>query len=89
MKTITVRDLQKKIRECVEISQTDRVVVTRHGRPAMILIGIEGQDWDDVALQASPSFWKMIEARRKQKTVPLAEARRRLAARRRTRNKNT
>ena len=88
MKTITVRDLQKRIRECVEISQRDRVVVTRHGRPAMLLIGIEGQDWEDVALQASPAFWRMIEARRKQKTIPLVEARKRLAARRRRRDRN-
>ena len=34
MKTITVRDLQKKVRECVDAAQSDRIVITRHGKPA-------------------------------------------------------
>jgi prevent-host-death family protein len=82
MKTIAVRDLQKKLRKCVELAQKERVVVTRHGRPAVLLVGVEGQDWEDVVLQTSSTFWKMIEQRRREKTIPLAEARSRLAARR-------
>lgn len=85
MKAVSVRELQKKLRECVEVSQTERVVVTRHGRPAAVLVGVEGQDWEDLALQTSPGFWRMIERRREQKTVPLAEVRRRLATWRRSR----
>ena len=78
MKTISVRDLQKKVRETVEISQKEKVVITRHGRPAAIVVGVEGQDWEDVFYRTSPAFWKMIEKRRKEKTIPLAEMRRRL-----------
>ena len=81
MKTVNVRNLQKKIAECVDLAQKERVVVTRNGRPAAILIGVEGQDWEDVVYQTSPAFWKMIEERRKEKTSPLAEARKRLEAR--------
>jgi PHD/YefM family antitoxin component YafN of YafNO toxin-antitoxin module len=40
MKTISVRDLQKKIRESVGEAQKDRVVATRNGKPAAILIGV-------------------------------------------------
>ena len=50
MKTVNVRDLQKKIKKCVDMAQEERVVVTRHGQPAAILIGVEGQDWEDVVL---------------------------------------
>jgi len=71
-----VRDLQKNVRECVDIAQEDRVVVTRHGRPAAVLVGVEGRDWEDVALQMNSTFWKMIERRRREPTIPLAEARR-------------
>jgi len=88
MKTISVRDLQQRIRECVQASQKDRVVVTKHGAPAAILIGVEGYDWEQLVLQTSPAFWKMIEQRRGERTVPLAEVRRRLhgpGVRRRTR----
>ena len=80
MKTISVRDLQKKIRKCVQTAQKEYVVLTRHGRPAAMVIGLEGYDWEDVFYQTSPEFWKMIQERRKGKTVPLAEARKRLEA---------
>jgi prevent-host-death family protein len=75
MKTVSVRDLQKKIRECVEESQTDRVVITRHGRPTAVLVGVEGQDWESVVLETNQAFWDLIEARRRQRTVPLSELR--------------
>ncbi len=87
MKTINVRDLQKRIRQCVDLSQREHVVVTRHGRPAAIVIGVEGKDWEDVLLQTSASFWKMIQDRRTEKTISLAEMRRRLGARSPRRNR--
>ena len=73
MKTLTVRDLQKKVRECVDESQEDRVVITRRGKPAAVLVGVEGQDWEAVVLQTDPKFWKLIRARRKQPALSLAE----------------
>lgn len=33
MKTVNARDLQKKIKECVDLSQQERVVITRRGKP--------------------------------------------------------
>jgi len=81
VKTINVRDLQRNVRKCVVASQKDRVVVTRHGRPAAVIIGVEGRDWEDVLYQTSAGFWKMIQRRRKEKTIPLKEMRERIAKR--------
>ena len=78
MKTINVRDFQKKIRETVETAQTERIVLTRHGEPVALVVGLEGMEWEDVVLQTSRPFWKLIEKRREQKTVPLQEMRERL-----------
>ena len=78
MKTITVRDLQKKLKECVDSAQLDRVVITRHGKPAAVLVGVEGEDWEDVVLQTDPAFWKLIRTRRKQPTISLDELKKRL-----------
>ena len=78
MKTIPVRDLQKKIKECVDQAQRDRVVITRHGKPAAVLVGVEGEEWEDVVLQTDPAFWKLIRARRKQATLSLDELKKRL-----------
>lgn len=79
MKTISVRELQQRVRDCVKVSQKDRVVVTRHGIPAALIIGVEGADWETLTLQTNPSFWRMIEKRRTEKTLSL-ESMRRLVA---------
>ncbi len=80
MKTITVRDLQKKVRECVDAAQSDRIVITRHGKPAAVLVGVAGTDWETVVLETNAGFWRLIERRRKQPTVTMAEMRRRVRA---------
>lgn len=82
MKTINVRDFQKKVRETVQTAQEEQVVLTRHGSPVALVIGLEGMEWEDVVLQTSRPFWKLIEKRRKQKTVSLGEMRKRLETRR-------
>lgn len=51
--------------------------MTRHGIPAALMIGVEGSDWETLALQTNPSFWRMIEKRRMEPTVSL-EAMRKL-----------
>ena len=81
MKTITVRDLQKKVRECVNAAQTDRVVITRHGKPAAVLVGVEGTDWETVVLESNARFWRLIERRRKEPTITMADMRSRVATR--------
>ena len=49
MKTISVRDPQKNIKEIVDAAQRDRIVVTRRGDPAAVLLGVnETADIDEV-----------------------------------------
>jgi prevent-host-death family protein len=50
VRTVTVRDLQKRVKECVDGAQEDRLVITRHGKPAAVMVGVEGEDWDTVVL---------------------------------------
>lgn len=78
MKTISVRDLQKNIKDVVDSAQRDRVVVTRRGSPAAVLLGVEGKDWETVILETSPAFWDLIEARRKEATLSMDELERRM-----------
>jgi prevent-host-death family protein len=59
MKAVNARDLQKKIKECVDMFQQDQVVITRHGKPAAVMVGVEGKDWEEVLLQISASFWSL------------------------------
>ena len=56
MKTVAVRDVQRQIKQCVDSAQEDRVIITRHGRPAAVLVGVEGADWETVVVQSDPKF---------------------------------
>ena len=82
MKTVTVRDLQKKIKEYIDEAQGDRVVITRRGKPVAVLVGVEGDDWETVILETDPKFWKLIQERRKQPTISLSQLKARLGRRR-------
>lgn len=79
MKTIRAPDLQKSITEALDWAQRDRVVITRRGQPAAVLVGVEGMDWESVVLETSPALWRLIEERRAEPTLSAKELGRELA----------
>jgi prevent-host-death family protein len=74
MKTIGVRELQKQLKDCVDTAQTEQIVITRHGKPAAVCIGVEGYDWEDLLWMTDTAFWQMIgERRRRPATISQEE----------------
>ena len=54
-------DLSRYLRE----AETQEIVITRHGKPAGILIGFESEeDWFDYRLEHDPRFLRRIEESR-------------------------
>jgi prevent-host-death family protein len=79
MKVVPLGKAKNELSTYVDEAQGDRVLITRHGRPAAVLIGVEGESIEDVLTAADDDFWAMIEHRRKKsRTVSAAEMRRRL-----------
>jgi len=78
MNTISVQNLQKQLDTHLEQAQTARVVVTRKGKLSALIVGLEGIDWNTLVLESDAEFWKMIQKRRKQRTVPLAKVKEQL-----------
>ena len=64
----------------METAQNDQVVITRRGQPIAVVVGVEGAEWETVAVETSRYFWKEIAQRREQETISLAEIRKRLGA---------
>lgn len=87
MKTVALREAKQSLSGYVEHAQRERVLITKHGKPAALVIGVEGQDIEDVLLRQDPAFWKLVEERRRQRTVPLADVRRSLGLRAITRKR--
>lgn len=79
MKTLLLEETT--LDHCVRAAQSERVVLLRKGKPVAMVVGTPGLDAEQVELGASDKFWKLIEKRRKQKTISLEELKRRLAER--------
>jgi prevent-host-death family protein len=55
-------DLSRYLRE----AETQQIIITRHGKPAGILIGFESEeDWFEYRLENDPRFLHRIEQARK------------------------
>ena len=71
MKTIALE--QATFDVCLDGAQRERVMITREVKPVALLIGLEGLDEEQLELGYSDKFWKLIEQRRKQRTMSRAE----------------
>ena len=59
---------------CVSEARRERVVITRKGRPAALLVSVEGMDMEQLQLGSSNKFWKLITKRRRQNTISRSKA---------------
>lgn len=69
MKLIGLKEAKVHLSEFVDAAQRDRVLITRRGQPAALVIGVEGQDLEQIILGSNLEFWKMIDERRKKKAA--------------------
>jgi len=76
MKVVAVREAKASLSEYIEEAQRERVLITKHGKPAALVIGVEGETLEDLLTMGNPRFWEMIEDRRREKgSSTLAEVR--------------
>lgn len=75
MKTIDISQLVTNLRQYLDDSQQEAIVVTCDGKPRAVLHGVD-DDLETAELVRSPEFWAMIEERRGGPTIPWDEAKR-------------
>jgi prevent-host-death family protein len=63
MKFVGVREAAASLSGLVEKAQTERVVLTRHGKPVALLTGLEGKDLDQVLLDNDPELQATLKQR--------------------------
>ncbi|MBI5478193.1 MAG: type II toxin-antitoxin system Phd/YefM family antitoxin [Deltaproteobacteria bacterium] len=74
MKLVGLREAKQRLSALVAHAQEERIVLTKHGRPSVLLIGVEGQDLETIMLAADARFWRWLEARRRETpSISLAE----------------
>ncbi|MFM9865614.1 MAG: type II toxin-antitoxin system Phd/YefM family antitoxin [Micropepsaceae bacterium] len=65
MKLVGVGEAQAGLSGLVDQSQKERIVLTRHGKPVALLVGIKGRDLEEVMLAQDPGFRALIAERRR------------------------
>ncbi len=66
MKRVPLSEVKDELSRYVQLAAHEEIVVTRHGRPAAVLIGFEDDDdWFDYQLEHDPRFIARMEAARR------------------------
>ena len=80
MKEATIEQLTNDVSGILSAAQRERVLVTSDGRPVAVVVGIANKDAEDLQLETSPEFWRMIEQRRRASLVKLTDVESQLLA---------
>ena len=66
MKKVALSEMKDDLSRYLRLAEKEEIVITRHGKPAGVLIGFESEDeWFDYRLENDPRFLKRIESARK------------------------
>lgn len=65
MKEVALSEVKDDLSKYLRLAEKEEIVITRHGKPAGILIGFASEDdWFEYRLENDPRFLKRIEAAR-------------------------
>ena len=65
MKQIALSEVKDDLSKYLRMAEKEEVIITRHGKPAGILIGFESEDdWFDYRLEHDPAFLQRVEQAR-------------------------
>ena len=65
MKQIALSEIKDNLPRFLREASSEQIVITRHGRPAGILVGFASEDeWLDYRLEHDPGFFKRIASAR-------------------------
>jgi prevent-host-death family protein len=66
MKQVSLSEIKDDLSRYLREAETQEIVITRHGKPAGVLIGFGSEeDWFDYRLENDPRFLRRIEQARK------------------------
>ena len=65
MKQIALSEAKDELSKYLHVAEHEQIVITRHGRPAGLLIGFKSEDdWFDYRLEHDPRFLRRIASAR-------------------------
>ena len=75
---VKLSEVKDRLSEYLRVAETEQVVITRHGKPAGVLVGFATEDdWFDYRLENDPRFLARVAAARQSlregKGVPIED----------------
>jgi prevent-host-death family protein len=65
MKQVALSEVKDDLSKYLRLAEKEAVIITRHGKPAGILIGFESEDdWFEYRLEHDPAFLQRVEQAR-------------------------
>jgi prevent-host-death family protein len=66
MKQVALSELKDDLSKYLRLAETEEIVITRHGKPAGVLVGFASEDdWSDYQLEHDPRFLQRVLLARK------------------------
>ena len=66
MRKVALSEVKDELSRYLRAAEKEEIIITRHGKPAGILIGFKSEDdWFEYKLQNDPRFLRRIEAARR------------------------
>ncbi len=66
MKKVALSEVKDDLSRYLRLAEKEEVIITRHGKPAGLLIGFHSEDdWFDYRLENDPRFLARIESARR------------------------
>lgn len=66
MKKVALSEVKDDLSKYLRLAEKEEVIITRHGKPAGILVGFASEDeWFEYQLENCPGFLKRIESARR------------------------
>lgn len=68
MKVISIEQARAQLASVIEAAQQGPVCLTRHGKPVVVIAGVEGADIEELFREeGDPKFWEAVERVRNSK----------------------
>ena len=65
MRQVALTEIKDDLSRFLRLAESEEIVITRHGKPAGVLIGFENEEgWFDYRLEHHPEFLRRVAAAR-------------------------
>jgi hypothetical protein len=67
------------LEDCISSAQSELILLTSHGQPMAMVVGVKGMDQEQLELGSTAKFWNLVQQRRSEASISRSELEARLS----------